>query len=169
MPYQVAPEDALRWPEGFPPESRWKRFFVGVRRLGPDVTFFRKLRDQQAARTPDLMKQWKGDPRRRRTAEVLGKAFQAHLRWSTPYFLPADEFSAIAAGPRFSLVDHGDLQWAVEEAERRLDGPAPDEFWAKARGMTLGEVVDGYIQLSEVRDPPPKQSLHRSQPLGPRR
>lgn len=154
MPDQNTPVDALRWPEGFPPASRWKRFFVGVRWLGPDVSFFRNLRDQQAARTPDLMKQWRGDPRRLRAAEVLGKAFQAHLGWSTPYFSPSDEFCAIAAGPRFRLVDHGDLQWAVEEAERTLDGPAPNEFWAKARGMTLGKVVDGYLQLSEVSDRP---------------
>ena len=151
MPYEGDPEDALRWPGDYPPEDGWQRFVIGVRWLGPDVSYFRLLRDQQARRTPDSMKQWGSDQRRRKTAEVFGRAFQRHLRWPAAYFLPSDEFRAIAGGPRFSLVDHGDLEWAVNEAEPELDGPAPDEFWASAQGMTLGGVVDGYLQMTKAR------------------
>lgn len=150
LPDQDAPEDALLWPEDYLEEGRWKRFFVGVRWLGSDVSLFRELRNRQAARTVGLMMAWGNDPRRRRGAEVLGRAFQRHLRWPTAYFLPSDEFRAVAAGPRLSLVDHGDLDCAVKEIELQLDGPASDGFWARAQGMTLGDVVDDYLQISRA-------------------
>ncbi len=57
-----APVPLLVWPEHFPPESRWDRFLMGVPVLGPDLSFFRDLEAQQAARTEEVMALW-GDER----------------------------------------------------------------------------------------------------------
>jgi hypothetical protein len=143
-----AAEAPLCWPGHYPPTDRWKRFFLGVRWLGPDLSFFRDLKELQGQRSPQTINLWGADPERRKAAEVFGRAFQRNLRWPTPHFLPGDEFRAVAAGPRFELVEHFELEAAVEDAERMLHGRAPDEYWHDAFDRTLGEVVDEYLKLT---------------------
>jgi hypothetical protein len=53
-----AATDPLVFPPHFPPTTRWKRFFQGVRWLGPDLTFFKMLKRQQANRLQNQMEVW---------------------------------------------------------------------------------------------------------------
>ena len=61
---------ALVFPEHFPPATRWKKFFIGVRWLGPDLSFFKDLKAQQAARSADSMHAW-GGGMRQQIAETI--------------------------------------------------------------------------------------------------
>jgi hypothetical protein len=145
-----APEAPLAWPTGFPPTSRWKKFFLGVRWLGPDVSFYRRNAARQAARTDAVMAAWTGDARRLALARAVGVAFARELGWKSAFFLPADQLRAIAAGPRFSLMDHGGFDAAVERIEREIGRRLPAEIWSTAMDGTLGELVD--LLLEECRN-----------------
>src|SRR5438093_4737062 len=96
----INPETALAWPKHFPPKGRVKRFFVGVRGLGPDLSFFRELRDLQGNRTRSVMALWPNWPARR-LAFRLGALLRIAVRWPKPYFIPADHFGVAAYGPHF--------------------------------------------------------------------
>jgi hypothetical protein len=50
--------DALSYPKHYPPKTRWKKFFIGVRGLGSDLSFFDDLNAQQVARVPAMMNAW---------------------------------------------------------------------------------------------------------------
>ncbi len=46
----LPPMAALQIPEHFPPKAAWKRFFIGVRWLGPDLSFFKAMKTEQGQR-----------------------------------------------------------------------------------------------------------------------
>jgi hypothetical protein len=50
-----APEIPSVWPDDFPPTDPVKKFFYGIRWLGPDISFFKGLRRQQALRNEKLL------------------------------------------------------------------------------------------------------------------
>jgi hypothetical protein len=105
----------LRWPPEFPPRNGWSRFFLGIRWLGPDVSFFRRLQEQQAARGPEVMTAWPTDDERE-AALVLGRLLEKHVGWPTPYFLPDDSFAVVAYGPKLVEMDSpfDDFKTALE-------------------------------------------------------
>lgn len=140
------PNEPLEYPAHYPPTDRWKKFFIGVRRLGPDLAFFQDLKGQQAARTADSMCAW-STAARRALAGAFGRAFQEWLRWPTPYFLPGDRLDAIAGGPSFRSVDYGEVEEALLQVERQLEHSVPPAFWQTTNAKTLGELID---QLAEV-------------------
>jgi hypothetical protein len=137
-------EISLQYPPQYPPRDRWNRFFVGVRWLGPDLTFFSRLRSIQAARTVSAMHAWVGDARQSLAAS-LGSAFSLHCRWPTPFFLPNDAVSVIAGGPSYGVVDDTDLQAAIGEIEESLGVNLGDAFWAQSMTGTLGHLVDKLV------------------------
>src|SRR5881392_3480618 len=100
-------EDPLRYPPNFPPTNKWDRFFLGVRWLGPDTSFFKKLRQSQSARTADVLSRW-GGGKRQDVATLVGAAFSTYLQWPTPFFLPDDDLAVISNGPNFGWVDSTD-------------------------------------------------------------
>ena len=138
----MSPDEPLQYPSHYPPTDRWQRFFVGVRWLGPDLSFFRRLRLQQAARSPSQLSSWGGGARQTVATEV-GAVFSRRLRWPTPYFLPSDNMSVIASGPRFNTIDGGlDVEDAIGEIEEFLMVKMPKAFWQDAGSLSLGDVVD---------------------------
>ncbi|WP_313340873.1 hypothetical protein [Stenotrophomonas sp.] len=135
----------LCYPAHYPPRQRWARFFIGVRWLGPDLSFFSVLKSLQGERTGDQMEAW-GGGNRQRIATVVGEAFARQLRWPSPWFLPEDEMRAIAGGPRFvGLDDQQDMENAVGEIQERLGVALPRGYWEDAGARTLAEVVDQIV------------------------
>src|SRR5438105_1544450 len=118
------PLEPLSYPPGYPPTDRWKKFFIGVRRLGPDLSFFADLEKQQQSRTEEMMSAW-GGGQRQDLATGVGRVFQKWLRWPTPYFLPDDSIMVIAGGPRFHMVDNLEFEAAIEEIETHLARQIP--------------------------------------------
>jgi hypothetical protein len=92
------PASPLVWPEHFPPESWWGRFLICIPLFGPDLSFFRELAAQQAARTEEVMAAWT-DERERHVALSLGECLQKQWGWKTPYFIPSDRTVAVIGGP----------------------------------------------------------------------
>jgi hypothetical protein len=129
----------LVFPAHYPPTDKWKKFFNGVRWLGPDLSFFKTLRAQQAARSADMMQVW-GSASRQKLALHVGDIFSKHLRWSTPYFLPQDRVEVIATGPHLGLVLDC-AEEAVEEIEVLLGKHMGDAFWNSFTG-SFEELID---------------------------
>lgn len=77
----------LHYPSDFPPTDRWKKFFIGVRWLGPDISFFADLKKVQAARSLTEMEQW-GGGERQKLAEAISAALAVQLGWKSAVFLP---------------------------------------------------------------------------------
>jgi hypothetical protein len=69
----------LVFPPHFPPTTRREKSFIGVRWLDPDLSFFKKLKQQQAERTQEQMEVW-GSSRRREVAKQLAHGFQKEVR-----------------------------------------------------------------------------------------
>ena len=61
---------AIHFPDHFPPNTWMKKFFIGVRWLGPDLSFFKDIKILQANRTECMMDIW-GDVRRKDMAESI--------------------------------------------------------------------------------------------------
>jgi hypothetical protein len=139
-----------RYPAHYPPTERWKTFFLGVRWLGPDLSFFPVLQAQQAARAASLMNVWDGG-RRRRIATVVGEIFGRHLGWSSTVFLPQDHLTVIAGGPRFSSFDEGGdaIAAALGAIEAIYGITLPPAFWRNPN-RTLADLVECIAS----RDPP---------------
>ena len=131
----------LEYPSHYPPTDRWKRFFIGVRWLGPDLSFFKQLRSQQGARVPGCMTGWGGGDRQALAAHV-SSIFAKQLRWPCPYFLPNDKLAVIAGGPEFRSIDDLGADEAVGEIEEHLGITMGAAFWQAAASGTLGELVD---------------------------
>jgi len=142
----MAPEDPLIYPEHYPPTDKWKKFFIGVRGLGPDLSFFRDLQRQQAGRADELMSAWR-DPIERDIALEFGQLLHSTLGWPTPYFLPEDRWTVIGSGPTFEAVDYLGLGAAVIELERRRGVQLPNEFWESHAFETFGQVVSAVTAL----------------------
>ena len=138
----------LRWPSHFPPTGRWKRFFIGVRSLGPDLSFFRGFRELQRQRDESSLAAWP-EGEQRDAAVLMGRAFQAALGWPKPYFLPGDCFSVIAYGPRFVSLDHMGWDVAAVEIEEQLHRKFPAGFWQRfeTQNTSFGEVVAAVLAL----------------------
>lgn len=138
----MRPDEPLQYPSHYPPTDRWQRFFIGVRWLGPDLSFFKQLSAQQRFRTSELLGQWGGGTRQQAATEISA-ILARHLRWHSPYFLPGDNVGAIAGGPRFNSID-GDLdaENAIGEIEEHLGVTMPKSFWWTSGSSTLGEIVD---------------------------
>jgi len=155
-------DDPLEYPPHYPPADRWKKFFIGVRWLGPDLAFFKELKSQQAARSLDSQLRWKSE-RQRHIAEVLGKAFKKQIEWPTPYFLPYDRLEVIAGGPQFD-GDCYAFEAALFDAGKELGIDLSEDSWRVTKVNTLGEMIDEIIKLQDQQqcDTP----NHRS-PLAP--
>jgi len=133
------PITPLRYPAHFPPTDPWKKFFIGVRGLGPDLSFFKDLHALQAARTDALMGAW-GGGRRQELATYVSAVFARHMRWGSPYFLPEDSLEVILGGPRFSSIDTLGSVEAVNEIAEQLGIALPAASWN--RETVLRNVVD---------------------------
>ena len=141
---------ALRFPSHFPPTDRWKKFFVGIRWLGPDLSIFKEMKSQQGRRTPQDMGKW-GGGKRQQVAEAISRALVRQLGWKSEVFLPEDSAAVAFHGPRF---DFSDPESAFEEVLEILDRDfglkEPAALWAKHAESTLGEVVDGLLFNSDA-------------------
>lgn len=134
----------LRYPPHYPPTSGWKRFFLGVPWLGPDLRFFRALHATQAARTAASITAWGGGPRQA-LAEAVGAIFAKHCEWPTPWFLPDDHVAVIAGGPGVGWLEDPDPNAAIEAIEALTGTRRPDGFWTRAASATLGALVDQLV------------------------
>lgn len=143
---QITP---LAYPSHYPPTDRWKKFFIGVRWLGPDLSFFRDLRAQQGVRTPDLINIW-GGGRRQAFAELIGNTLHKRLGWKTRFFLPDDSFQVMCHGPKFGLIDDlFAIEEAIEEIQDTYAVTIPQSFWSGREEATFGEVVDALVVLKD--------------------
>jgi hypothetical protein len=133
------PEDPIKWPEHFPPTDRVKKFFIGVRTLGPDITFFPKLKKQQAARGVELMTQWQVNSTEVKVLDAICEVLYETVRWKGQVFLPNDEFRALLYGPAFTEMDETGI--TIDDIEHRLNLRMEDSFWHSTQSMTLVEVV----------------------------
>lgn len=135
------PDEPLRYSSHYPPTGRWKRFFIGVRWVGPDLSFFKILRSNQASRTSSSMNAWGGGDRQA-LAVAVGVALSRHCRWPTPHFLPGDSLLVIAGGPRFAAVDDADTKDAIGALEEIADVKLGAAFWEAFGPSTVGTLVD---------------------------
>jgi hypothetical protein len=135
------PGEPLQYPSHYPPTDKWKRFFIGVRWLGPDLSFFKDLRSAQASRTLESMSAWGGGDRRLLVTEI-GVALARYCRWPTPYFLPQDKVSVVVGGPKFAAADDTDVHDVIGAIEEIADVKMGAAFWEASGSGTLGELVD---------------------------
>ena len=137
----MIPEQPLRYPPGFPPTGRWDRFFMGVRWLGPDLSFLKELRTRQSQRTVHTQVFWGGGERSAMAATV-GEAFARYCDWPTPYFLPGDSVQVVANGPAFGWIHHADDHDAIGAIEEAIGTRMGDAFWREIGASTMGDLVD---------------------------
>jgi hypothetical protein len=148
----VTPEQPLVYPPHYPPTDRVKRFFIGVRWLGPDLSFFGALRAVQGARSIQAMATW-GGGEREALAFLAGRIFARRLRWPGRYFIPADRVAVIAGGPCFRMLDGGlDARDAAAEIEASLGLALGRGFWASAGAISFGELVDRLLEAKAAGD-----------------
>jgi hypothetical protein len=141
--------DPLRFPSDYPPKDRWKRFFIGIRWLGPDLSFFKVLKAQQAARTNDQMRTWGGGTRQE-IAALISETLSQSLGWKTTVFLPQDVFAVACHGPTFDCIDGCySLKEAIESLEKKYAVAISDTFWVGMEEATFGEVVDAIVKLRD--------------------
>jgi hypothetical protein len=140
---------ALSFPPHFPPTTRWSKFFIGVRWLGPDLSFFKDLKATQAARHPDEMNAW-ADARQREIAGIFGDVLSKRQGWKSKVFLPQDSAAAVFHGPRFDFLDEGAVDEAIETIEATCRIKITKNFWVGKDSSTLGEVIAAMAALSET-------------------
>lgn len=139
------PAAPSRYPSGYPPTGGRARFFIGVRWLGPDLSFFGRLGAQQQARSAASLDLWGGGARQQ-AARVTGAILARRLRWPGPCFLPDDAFAVVCDGPRFGVLDIDyDVEDAIGEIQEQLGIAMPACFWEGTATQTLGEVVDALL------------------------
>ena len=139
-------DEPLQYPPHYPPTDRWKRFFIGVRWLGPDLSFFKQLSAQQKSRTSEVMEHWGGGIRQEVATEISA-IFAKRLRWPSPYFLPCDIVGVIAGGPRFDSIDGDiDAKDAISEIEEYLGITMPASFWQNAASTTLADLAHHLLE-----------------------
>jgi hypothetical protein len=142
--------DALVFPEHFPPKTRWKKFFIGVRWLGPDLSFFRELKARQAARHPEAMHAW-GGGLRQEIAERISRTLADRLRWKSTVFLPQDLIIVAFHGPRFDSLDDFIHEEILELVNDEYAAALPRGYWAdKNESMTLGAFVDDVMRFKTL-------------------
>jgi hypothetical protein len=145
-----APADPLLFPSHFPPVTRWDKFFLGVRWIGPDLSFFADLKKQQAARPVELMSIW-GGGLRQELAGRIARSLSKSLRWKTAVFLPHDSFRVIGHGPSFDWGDELALLSALDDLQLSYAITFPVAFWEGRESATFGEIVDALVPLIEAR------------------
>ena len=138
--------DPLIFPPHFPPTTRWKRFFIGVRWLGPDLSFFETLKRQQASRVQSQMDVW-GSGKQREIAELLAQGFNREVRWPTSVFLRNDSFQVMCNGPSFGMIDDLGSIAAIKRVEKHYGIRIPNSFWADHEKSTFGEIVEALTGL----------------------
>lgn len=138
----------LVFPSNFPPTDKWGKFFIGVRWLGPDLSFFRELKAQQGDRSVQEMSLW-GGGERQAVAETIAKVLRERLRWRTTIFIPDDSFQVVGHGPRFDFNDDFAVEEAIVEVELMLAIKVAPAFWQGKEHATFGEVVDGLLALKQ--------------------
>jgi len=135
----------LQFPDHFPPRDRWKKFFIGVRWLGPDLSFFKELKAVQGQRLPAEMETW-GGGQRQSIAEAISKALARGLGWRSEVFLPQDSAAVAFHGPRFDFADPDSVfEEVLEMLNRDFGIKVPNAFWAKHEDSTLEEIVNGLL------------------------
>ncbi len=138
--------DALQYPPHYPPTDRWKKFFIGVRVLGPDLSFFKDLEKQQGVRTQECMKAWKTNEQYN-LAIKLGRAFKEDAGWPTEYFLPDDHLEVIAGGPQFFDTDDSlNFFDALIETGEQIGLDLSQDSWSVTHVKTLGEMVEEILK-----------------------
>ena len=141
---------ALQFPKHFPPTDRWKKFFIGVRWLGPDLSFFKELKAMQGLRSSAEMVAW-GGGKRQRLAETISHILARRLDWKSQVFLPQDSVAVAFHGPRFDFNDPESAFEEVLEALNRDFGLAvPPAFWLAHSDSSLGEVIDGLLSHTDA-------------------
>lgn len=159
----MTPDQPLQYPPHYPPTDPWERFFIGVRWLGPDLSFFKALAAQQRSRSPGLLDRW-GGGERQRVATQVGVIMARHLGWPNPYFLPGDSVAVVAGGPRFDAMDRDlDVEETIAELQETLGVAMPKAFWQDAGPLTLAELVDqlmaaGAAPTSSFEATPPRSA-----------
>lgn len=145
----------LQFPPHFPPNDRWGKFFIGVRWLGPDLSFFKELKSQQAARTEDCMQAWHGEEAKS-VAHVISRVLSERLGWQTPFFVPEDAAEVAFHGPSFDFTDPEAAFDAVRKALDHEFGIQPnDAFWQAQSGVSMGQLV---ASLLAQRGPFPRST-----------
>ena len=140
----MKPSEPLQYPADFPPSTKWKRFFIGVRWLGPDLSFLKDLRASQASRSLASMDVWGGGARNT-VAAAAGAAFAKYCGWPTPYFLPNDNVSVIAGGSKFGALDTTDVREAIGTIEEVVGTQMGKTFWEASGSATFGVLVDKLV------------------------
>jgi hypothetical protein len=88
----------LRWPEDFQPREGIRRILVGVRLLGPGSSFFRALRESQAARDRSALEAWGTDAQRLKLSRVFGAFLHRRVGWPSRLLLQEDSFEMLLLG-----------------------------------------------------------------------
>lgn len=141
---------ALRFPEHFPPTDRWRKFFIGVRWLGPDLSFFKELKATQARREASAMALWGGGKRQAVAAEV-SRVLAEQLGWKSSNFLPEDSAAVAFHGPSFDFSDPESAFCAVRENLKvEFQISPPDSFWLEHDKSTMGILVDALLEYSDA-------------------
>jgi len=122
-------------------------FFLGVRWLGPDLSFFAELESRQAARTPGQMAAW-GGGKRQAIAERIAAHLHKGLRWPTAVFLPEDSWQVICNGPKFDLLENFVAADAIADFEDHYGVKVRRDFWENRDEATFGDIVDGLALLA---------------------
>lgn len=135
----------LHFPNDFPPTDRWGKFFLGVRWLGPDLSFFERLKKIQEGRISSDMDTWNGGLRQK-LAEAISLVLSEQLGWKSVVFLPGDSVAVAFHGPRFDFNDpEAAFEAVLEVLELDFKIKVPGAFWTKHSDCTLGELVDDLL------------------------
>ncbi len=148
MESMKTPNEPLSYPPHYPPKDQWKKFFIGVRWIGPDLSFFKDLRRQQSERTSECMSVWESTDQKE-FANIFGDECNKLLRWPTPYFLPEDKFEVILGGPKFDMIGCGEIEEIIEAIEKHIGYKIPEEFWQFSETKTLGEVITEILAITK--------------------
>ncbi|HEX4909249.1 MAG TPA: hypothetical protein VFV64_00640 [Permianibacter sp.] len=141
--------EPLKYPSHYPPTDRWKKFFIGVRWLGPDLSFFKELKQNQAARTSIQMNAW-GGGKRQEIAQRISEILVKRLKWHTAVFIPNDSLAVVVNGPQFDLIDDFVLEEIIEDAERAYQIEL-ETCKLTAVEPTFGDLVDLIITTIEEK------------------
>jgi hypothetical protein len=141
---------ALRFPNHFPPTDRWKKFFIGVRWLGPDLSFFTDLKAIQAQRDAVEMEAW-GGGLRQSVASDISRVLAQQLGWKSAYFLPEDSAAVAFHGPRFDFSDPESAFDAVLEIlKTKYQISPPPSFWQQHGDSSMGVLISALLKSSEA-------------------
>lgn len=108
-----------------------------MRWLGPDLSFFKELRELQASRDEASLAAWP-EGQQRDVAILIGQALQMALSWPTPYFLPGDRFNPVA------------LRSPVSESGRRRPGHGCNRDRRPAQSKDSGPLLATMLTAGHV-------------------